>query len=200
MRLLLSLLSLGLATIPTSLRGQQSAFVSCVRREKHATAFANVCDKSSTVHLNCGQQVQVLENRGDWLKIRTAGGDHYFIGFSALSYDRKRFLPVSLPDLGAVECLGDSERHRGPVPKPIYTPDPEYSEEARGAKLEGDVRLAVTVATDGTVHDVKVVKSLGKGLDEKAVAAVREWRFEPLIENGKPIESTLQITVTFRLY
>jgi protein TonB len=99
-----------------------------------------------------------------------------------------------------LDCFVDSEGHRGPHPKAIYTPDPDYSEEAREAKLEGTVRLGFTVAKDGSVHNINVIKSLGKGLDEKAVAAVEQWRFEPVVKDGQPVETTLQVNITFRLY
>jgi hypothetical protein len=70
-------LSIALLTIPTTLYGQQSAYVSCAGKEKTANALTNVCDESSTVSLCCGQQVQVFENRGEWYKIHTANGDNY---------------------------------------------------------------------------------------------------------------------------
>ncbi|MDE0102688.1 MAG: TonB family protein [Bryobacterales bacterium] len=75
---------------------------------------------------------------------------------------------------------------------------PEYSEEARRAKLQGTVMLAVEVWEDGIAHNIRVVRSLGLGLDEKAVEAVRKWRFLPGKKDGKPVRVAAQIQVSFR--
>ena len=64
-------------------------------------------------------------------------------------------------------------------PSVLSKVDPEYSEEARKAKYSGSVMLSIVVNTDGKAEDIKVVKSLGMGLDEKAIEAVQKWRFTP---------------------
>ncbi len=86
------------------------------------------------------------------------------------------------------------------APRAIYSPDPEYSEEARKAKYQGTVVLWVVVGTDGRVHDVKIARSLGMGLDEKAIESVRTWRFEPSRMNGQPVPVQVNVEVNFRLY
>jgi TonB family protein len=63
-----------------------------------------------------------------------------------------------------------------------------------------DRQIGITVGKDGSVHNINVIKSLGKGLDEKAVAAVQQWRFETLLKDGQPIETTAEVTINFRLY
>jgi protein TonB len=65
------------------------------------------------------------------------------------------------------------------APRVIYSPDPEFSEEARKGKYQGTVLLWVVVGPDGRTHDIRVQRSLGMGLDEKAIEAIRHWRFEP---------------------
>jgi TonB family protein len=70
------------------------------------------------------------------------------------------------------------------APRAIYTPDPEYSEEARRAKLQGTCVLWVLVGADGKPHDVRVARSLGMGLDEKSIEAIRSWRFEPATKDS----------------
>ena len=77
--------------------------------------------------------------------------------------------------------------------------DPEYSEEARIAKYSGSVLLAIVVNTDGTADDIRVVKSLGMGLDEKAIEAVQNWRFKPGTNKGVAVRVRAQIEVNFRL-
>jgi TonB family protein len=82
----------------------------------------------------------------------------------------------------------------------LYAPDPEYSEEARSAKFQGSVLLWLVVGSDGLPHDLKVVRSVGLGLDEKALEAVRMWRFEPGHKNGQAVATQIHVEVTFRLY
>lgn len=86
------------------------------------------------------------------------------------------------------------------APRAIYQPDPEYSEEARKAKWQGTVILWVVVGPDGRVRDVRIQRSLGMGLDEKAIEAVKTWKFEPAKKDGQPVAVQVNIEVNFRLY
>ena len=86
------------------------------------------------------------------------------------------------------------------APKAIYAPDPEYSEEARKAKYQGQCVLSLIVGPDGKPRDVKVARSLGLGLDEKAIEAVNQWKFEPAQKDGKPVSVQISVEVSFRLY
>lgn len=85
------------------------------------------------------------------------------------------------------------------APKPIYTPEPEYSEEARKAKFQGTVLLSVVVDETGKATQIKVTRPLGLGLDDKAIEAVKKWRFEPGKYNGKAVAVQATIEVSFRL-
>ena len=85
-------------------------------------------------------------------------------------------------------------------PKLIYQPDPEYSEEARKAKFQGTCVLWVVVGADGKPRDIRVARTLGLGLDEKAIEAVKTWRFEPGKKDDKPVATMINVEVTFRLY
>lgn len=85
------------------------------------------------------------------------------------------------------------------APSIIYKVDPEYSEEARKAKYSGAVMLAIVVDTEGRARDVHVVKSLGMGLDEKAIEAVEKWKFKPGMKGGQPVAVRATIEVNFRL-
>ncbi len=73
------------------------------------------------------------------------------------------------------------------APKVIYQPDPEYSEEARKVKHMGTVVLCLVVGPDGKPRDIRVLRTLGLGLDEKAIEAVKTWRFDPAMKDGKPV-------------
>lgn len=87
------------------------------------------------------------------------------------------------------------------APEPIYSPDPEYSEEGRKAKIQGTVQVKITIGTDGRVIDATPVPpELGFGLDEKAVQTVKTWRFKPALWMGKAIMSQAVVDVTFHLY
>jgi TonB family protein len=77
--------------------------------------------------------------------------------------------------------------------------EPEYSEEARKAKYSGAVMLSIVVNTAGRPDNIKVIKSLGMGLDEKAIEAVERWRFRPGTKDGVPARVRAQIEVNFRL-
>lgn len=85
------------------------------------------------------------------------------------------------------------------APTLIYKVEPEYSEEARKAKFQGTVVLYVVVDEKGMPRDIKVVRALGLGLDEKAVEAVEKWRFRPGYLNGKAVAVAATIEVNFRL-
>jgi TonB family protein len=86
------------------------------------------------------------------------------------------------------------------VPRVIYNPEPGFSDEARKAKAQGRVVLLVVVGPDGLTHDLRVQSSLGMGLDEKALEAVRTWRFLPAMLNGRPVAAQIAVEVDFHLY
>jgi TonB family protein len=86
------------------------------------------------------------------------------------------------------------------APKALYAPDPEYSEEARKAKYQGTCVLWLIVGPDGHPRDIKIARSLGLGLDEKAIEAVKTWKFEPAMKDGKPVAVQINVEVSFRLY
>jgi TonB family protein len=84
-------------------------------------------------------------------------------------------------------------------PSVLFKVDPEYSEEARKAKYSGTVMLAVVVDVEGHARDIHVVKSLGMGLDEKAIEAVEKWKFKPGMKGGQAVNVRATIEVNFRL-
>lgn len=84
-------------------------------------------------------------------------------------------------------------------PVPVYKIEPEYSEEARKAKYQGTVVLSVIIDSTGKPTNLKVLRPLGLGLDEKAIEAVQKWRFRPGTKEGKPVAVYATIEVNFRL-
>ncbi len=90
----------------------------------------------------------------------------------------------------------------GPAATPVeitYKPNPVYSDEARALKLEGEVLLEVAFAANGQLHVNRVVRGLGHGLDEAAVAAANKMRFKPAMRNGQAMDSTAIVHVVFQL-
>ncbi len=77
--------------------------------------------------------------------------------------------------------------------------DPDYTEEARAAKIQGTVVLAVVIGTDGRPRDFKVTRSLDPGLDQKAVEAAQRWVFRPGLKDGMPVNTRAMIEINFRL-
>ncbi len=81
----------------------------------------------------------------------------------------------------------------------VYKVEPEYSDQARIARLQGLVTLRVEIDETGRPVAVEVRQSLGLGLDEKAIEAVRRWRFKPATRDGKPVRAPVLVDVSFRL-
>jgi periplasmic protein TonB len=84
------------------------------------------------------------------------------------------------------------------LPKVVHQVDAVYPEDAKQARVEGVVEVAVTVDTDGAVAATRVVKSVAM-LDDAAEAALKQWRFEPGREDGKPVRVEVRISVRFSL-
>jgi TonB family protein len=80
-----------------------------------------------------------------------------------------------------------------------FKPQPVYTDEARSLKLEGEVLLEVMFGANGSLHVNRVVKGLGHGLDEAAMAAANKMRFKPALRNGQPMDSTAIVHVTFQM-
>ena len=86
------------------------------------------------------------------------------------------------------------------APKPIYVPDPEYDDGARKRHIQGKVVLWLIVGADGLPYDIRVAQSLDHGLDEEAIKAVKQWRFQPSLKDGQPVAVQINVEVQFRFY
>jgi TonB family protein len=100
---------------------------------------------------------------------------------------------------GAQKVSAVESAATGPAPRLIRKVEPVYSEEARKAKFQGHVVLDVEVNTSGDVVNPRVMRSLGLGLDEKAIEAVRQWKFMPAMKDGSPVSVIVEVEVDFRL-
>jgi protein TonB len=97
---------------------------------------------------------------------------------------------------------GGPKRIGGGVSAPvlIYSVEPEFSEEARKAKVAGNVLVNLWVDTNGNPSHVHVIRGVGMGLDEKARDAVMQYKFKPAMENGKPVLVELNVEVNFQIF
>ena len=86
------------------------------------------------------------------------------------------------------------------APQALSTPDPQYTEEARLAKTQGKCILWLIVDETGHPRNIRVVRGLGNGLDAKAVQAVQQWRFQPAMKDGKPVNVQISVEVGFHLF
>ena len=108
-------------------------------------------------------------------------------------------IPDTPPGLGrgGVDAVPVSGNITPPIK--IYHPQPQYTEEARRARVQGVVILEATIDRQGDVVDVRVVKGLPMGLDKSAVETALQWKFKPALENGKPVAVFFNLLVNFSL-
>jgi protein TonB len=101
--------------------------------------------------------------------------------------------------LAAEGCFGYGGVDQGP--KPIATPQPEFSEEARKAKQQGIVGACMWVTSSGTTSHIQIVQPLGYGLDEEAKKTLATWKFKPAMKDGKAVTvSDVCVNVNFHMY
>jgi TonB family protein len=118
------------------------------------------------------------------------------VDFAALTLDAP--IPRSSQDTGDQQIYHVGGDVSGP--QLIFSPNPEYSEEARRAKYQGVCVVSLIVDAQGNPQRVQVVRHLGKGLDKKAVEAVKQYRFKPAMLHGEPVAVEVNIEVNFTLY
>lgn len=150
------------------------------------------------------QAAQLATMRHGSHKIRVQGHGELLFSPTDVSAVAPRLMPPvepsRVPGSGA-NFSGGAYKIGGGVsaPVPTYKPEPEYSEEARRAKFQGTVVLFVVVDESGNPRDLKVIRPVGLGLDQKAIEAVRKWKFRPGMKDGYPVPVQATIEVNFRL-
>ena len=115
---------------------------------------------------------------------------------SETSASAKSAPTVSVPDERGVYKVGGGVS----APKLIHSVDPKYTEEAKRDKFEGVCYVDLIVDPQGMPRDIHVAKPVGKGLDENAVKAIQQYRFEPAKLEGKPVPVKITIKMSFRIW
>lgn len=98
-----------------------------------------------------------------------------------------------------IQSVGKDKDNVKP-PRATYTPEPEFSEEARRSGFQGIVVLGVLIDKKGQVSRIRIERPLGKGLDQQAVESVKTWRFNPATKDGEPVAIEMKVEVSFQLY
>jgi len=154
------------------------------------------------LYLFCGSKRAMLRK----LPLVVAGCALLLIGAGLTAEPQESSAPATVPDVqtnpsGGGIGAGEVYRVGGKVspPKALYAPDPEYSDTALRAKLQGIVVLWLVVDKNGNPQQIKVQRSLEKGLDEKAVEAVKKWHFKPSMKDGQPVAVMINVEINFRL-
>jgi TonB family protein len=111
-----------------------------------------------------------------------------------------RILPISGNGQRSIGAVYFQQAPYDRPPVATYTPVAEYSEQARKAKFNGVVIVSVLVNEEGLPIDPKITRSVGMGLDEKAIESVLQYRFKPAMKDGTPIAARISVEVNFRLY
>lgn len=102
----------------------------------------------------------------------------------------------------SIHAKTESHQPSNGVSAPVeitFTPKPDYTDEGRKQKINGEVRLEVLFRSDGQIHVLRVLQGLGYGLDEKAVKAAEQIKFKPALHEGQPIDSMAQVHIIFEL-
>jgi len=157
------------------------------RSEQFASMLLDLCRKLPAGRISCGQTVNIVQRRGDWLEIELPDGISRYLPTSMVSRSAERFVPFDrdsgIKDKGPVECPGGpapgSPLSDLVAPRPIFAPDPSYPDAARQQAVSGEISLADDVLPDGSTNNIRIVKSLDPAIDQAAVETVARWKFKP---------------------
>jgi TonB family protein len=160
-------------------------------RSSEATMLAEIQPQMVAWSRSTGQEVtrQILTEHPEWANE---------IAERRQKQNAQALATMPAGDERANEAIHWNTRDVQP-PQIISKSEPQYSEDGLKAKTEGSVGLSITVGVDGAARDIKVVRPLGQGLDEKAIEAVRTWHWKPAMKGGVAIATRATVEVNFRL-
>jgi protein TonB len=130
----------------------------------------------------------------------------YDFGKNASPPDEQEPGSLSEPPQNLLQDVADGKIFRVGVgsgvapPKPLSAPDPEYTEEARRERFRGKVLLCIVVGSDGQPRNIWVARTLGHGLDDTSVEAIKHWKFSPAIKDGVPVAAIANVETSFDVY
>ena len=104
------------------------------------------------------------------------------------------------PRISAVGTQVAKTNDGATAPDAVFSPEPQYSQEAMAAKYQGNCVLALTVGSDGSPSEIHVSRSVGLGLDQEAIEALQTWRFKPATKDGKPVPVPMSVQVQFHIF
>ena len=110
------------------------------------------------------------------------------------------FAPSKAPEHSLGELVHRLSEPGIVAPKPLYQPEPEFSEASRKKKEQGNVNIALIVGNDGLARDLKVICSSIRDSNENAIEAVKQWKFSPATKDGLPVAAAIMVEVSFKLY
>jgi TonB family protein len=125
-------------------------------------------------------------------------GRIFFLGADAAEHAKPELRRAD--DATSDDQIYDYHQEGVKAPRATYTPEPDFSEEARKAKFQGEVMLSLVVDKAGNVARIRVDKILGHGLNEQALQAIKAWQFAPGTRNGEPVAIREPVSVGFNLY
>ncbi len=109
-------------------------------------------------------------------------------------------LRIQLDDKSVMEVRAYRTSDKGVrAPRLLHKVEPDYTDQAKDANIEGTVVLAIEVGPDGKAHNIRVLRSLDQGLDQNAIEAVRQWRFKSGTKDGEPVTVRANVEVNYRL-
>lgn len=154
-----------------------------------------ILEKTVKVQIHLDRPLTTLSEAQDLL------GRIFFLDPGDISHARPEYRRSDYGLEGAAAPLDFSTFGKDGVkpPKAVYSPEPDYSEEARHARYQGIVMMHIVIDTSGNVTDIRIDRALGKGLDENAVNAVKKWRFSPATRDGQPVSVSMTTEISFNL-
>ena len=180
---------LGLSSDTLRLEGPRSAFSD---EKKNGKPVLVRFSKSQKIEIHLEHRLKSLADA------EAVMGRIFFFGADAAEHAKPEFRRAddNIPD----DQIYDY--HQGGVtpPKATYTPEPDFSDQARREQFQGEVTLSIVVDKAGTVARIRMDKVLGHGLDEQAMKAIKTWRFVPGTRNGEPAAVRERISIGFNLY
>jgi TonB family protein len=180
---------------------QLVGYVYCAsdKPEHSVPVFLDPCLKFSVGNISCGEKLDVVSQSGLWLKVVNSGGITRFIKSGGASQKPDEFVPLDI-EAGPTPVCTELDTGGIHPPRRVFFTEPDYPPSARLSKKEGTVSIGLVVGIDGVPHDVRVVSSLDKDLDAKAIEAVQHWRFQPALKkNGQPVEWPMEVRIEFHL-